>query len=197
MTYPEYKTAAERHLETCLELVTVLEKYRQKEQNQGLTNNETKDKNKLLGDLYYLTGYIIECSYSCAIYHKINFPDYISVEELKPANWSTYGVTADVTFRKTKYGGSELTTFKIAVSNHQLSGRMDFFSTKMGYTPPIPLLDGNNISRPASDLFDNWNAEVRYVIDSSLILDYENVFDFFYLAVEVYEGLLRNSMLPV
>ncbi len=200
MTYPEYKTAAERHLETCWQLLFVLEEYKRKQQANTLLPHEIKSRNKILGDLYYLAGYIIECSYSCSIFHKIGFPNDIDVRELEPAKWSLYSISYDVTYRKTSGGGTS-NTFVIANSTHTLSGRMDFFISKMGFTPPIVLLNGynlldsNNNIRPASILFDNWNAEIRYTIDSALNLNYDNVSDFFYLATEVYEGLVTNSMI--
>ncbi len=193
MTYPEYKIAAERHLETCLQLLFILEKYKVKEQTEGLLSPETKDREKILGDLYYLSGYIIECSYNCAIYHHISWNG--DVDRLK---------TNSTSFRVSCYPDNNAVfslrreTGRISgIKQHQLSGNMHFFQTvQPRNTPyPIPLIIDPINNRFCIDLFDNWSAEIRYTIDSSLNLNYDNVFDFFYLATEVYEGLIKNSMI--
>jgi len=196
MFFTDYKIAAERHLETCLQLQSILEIYKKKEDNgEILTLSEIQSKNDNLSNLYYLAGYIIECIYNCAIYKQIGFPSNVDVMELKPSNWSIHGITHDVSFRA-RSGGGGPNTFIISQPGHKLSGNMHFFASAshMTLNLSIPLLDGNNITRPCTQLFDNWNAEVRYSIDPIIILNYITVFDFFALANEIYTGLIKNSI---
>ena len=198
MFYTEYKEAAERHLEVCLQLEYLLrDNYKAKEEaGQILSSRERKEKLQLLADLYYLSGYIIECSYNYAIYKHINYPDTEAVKNLKPANWATYSISHNVSYIS-KTNGGNIDTFLICRTNHTLDCNMHFFadSRYVDLGLSIPLLDGNNIARPCTDLFQNWGAEIRYTIDSSLNLDYDNVFDFLYLALEIIEGLINNSVI--
>lgn len=189
MLYTDYRDAAERHLEVCLQLQSILESYQTKESSAiPLSISEQKEKTQILSDLYYLSGYIIECSYSCAICKSINWTT--AVDLIMPTT-NSYGIS---------FRNRNGTTFSMTKPKHQLStsGHMEFFQTIIPITPAyaIPLvIDAIAPTRLCYDLFDNWNAEIRYLVDSSLVLDYDNVFDFFYLSVEVYEGLLRNAMI--
>jgi hypothetical protein len=190
MIYSDYKDAAERHLEVCLQLLhNIEENYKKKE---PLATRQEKEKQQLLADLYYLSGYIIECSYSCAIYKTLSWTTQ-DVNRLQTSS-TVHNVSCFLPRR-----GSASAAFTIRQnSNHSLSGNTHFFQTIIptANLSTVPII-GINLSstHPAFDLFENWNAEIRYLIDSSIILDYVGVFEFFYLANEVYEGLLTNSMI--
>jgi len=190
MIYSDYKDAAERHIEVCLQLVNVIEQIQKKEQIAVLSPREQLDKRKILANLYYLSGYIIECSYNCAIYTCIGWTS--TVTSLK-ANSTTYNVScwqdssAAFVIRRSGSG----------IKQHQLSGNMNFFQTVVPIVAAnqIPLIGYDIFGRVCYDLFDNWNAEVRYLIAPSVNLDYDPVFDFYFLSVEVYEGLIKNSLI--
>ncbi len=190
MVYQDYKTAADSHLEVCFQLLHHIEENYQKK--EPLATRQTKEKKvQLLADLYYLSGYIIECSYNCAIYKSLDWTN--DVKDLRvtdtPYNVSTHPHTNSAFTIRRKGPG---------IKQHQLSGNMHFFPTIMHLTPsiPIPLIsEPLHPTHPAFDLFENWNAEIRYLIDTSITLDYSNTFAFFYLANKVYEGLLSNSMI--
>jgi hypothetical protein len=192
MVYSDYKAAAERHLETCLQLEYILKQEYKKMEDSGITlkTRHQKEKNQILSNIYYLAGYIIECSYNCAIYNNLGWSS--SVERLRsastPYNVSCYPDTGAVFVIRRKGCG---------LKQHQLSGNMHYFQTirPLASASTIPLIGFDVPGRLCYNLFDYWNAEVRYLVDSSLILDYDNVFDFFELANEVYEGLLKNSMI--
>ncbi len=181
MVYQDYKTAADRHLEVCFQLLHHIEENYQKK--EPLSIRQTKEKLQLLADLYYLSGYIIECSYNCAIYKSLGWNG--NVKDLEDTNNS-------VSFKPRRWSPR----FIILSQSHTLSGHMDFFQTIKPVTTSIPLIGVPlHPTHPAFDLFDNWNAEIRYLIDTSITLDYSNTFAFFYLSTEVYEGLLSNSMI--
>jgi hypothetical protein len=192
MIYSDYKDAAERHLETCLQLEYILKQEYKKKEDNGvtLTARLKKEKKQILADLYYLAGYIIECSYNCAVYKNIGWTG--PVDRLR-LNSTPYGVSCfpepRALFVMRRVGSG--------LKQHQLSGNMHFFQTirPLASVSTILLIGLDISSRLSFDLFDNWNAEIRYLVDSSLILEYDNVFDFLELATEVYEGLLINSMI--
>lgn len=56
MNYKDFRTAAHRHLITCLKLCEILE-----------TAN-TEEKRNIISDIYYLSGYVIETLLSYAIF---------------------------------------------------------------------------------------------------------------------------------
>ncbi|MDM8552732.1 hypothetical protein QUF72_21805 [Desulfobacterales bacterium HSG2] len=190
MIYTDYEKAAKRHLLTCFQLKEILrEKYQRKEtlssseaMEPPLSGLESEQKQALLSNLYYLSGYVIECIYNYAIYKHIGFTG--QVNRLNP-NSTPYRVSCH------SRSGAR---FVIRRPAHQLSGNMHFFQTviQIQGASMIPLI-GYPIypPRPCYRLFDNWNANVRYSIDRSLNLDYSNTYDFLSLADEIYEGVLR------
>ena len=63
MDYKDYKTASERHLETCIKLKGVVSA-------NSLTTTDLKKQNEILANIYYLSGYVIECivNYGMLVY---------------------------------------------------------------------------------------------------------------------------------
>jgi hypothetical protein len=190
MIYTSYKIAAERHYEVCLQLVGVLDDYRNKESKGLLNNKGLNEKFQILSDLYYLAGYIIECSYNCAIYKQLGWTANVST---LAHNNNPYNVSC----RQSSQAAFVIRRQTLGVKQHQLHGNMHFFQSviPMANVSTIPLIGYDVPLRLSYDLFTNWNAEIRYEIDSTLNLDYANVYDFFFLATEVYEGLLSNSLI--
>ena len=66
MNYEDYKIASERHLETCLKLKDVVVA-------NSLTDVDLKGKNEILANIYYLSGYVIECIVNYGMLVYINF----------------------------------------------------------------------------------------------------------------------------
>ncbi|OQY53979.1 MAG: hypothetical protein DRR08_19895 [Candidatus Parabeggiatoa sp. nov. 2] len=58
MNYKEYRTAARRHLDTCEYMLDYLDK---------ISYADSYDKENILADIYYLSGYVIECIATYAI----------------------------------------------------------------------------------------------------------------------------------
>ena len=192
--YPYYKEAADRHIETCLQLEDILKtRYQSK---PVLTVAEQNDSKYLLSNLYYISGYIIECIYNYSIFRNINFPNNIGVNELKYLSNGTpkHPIPCRVAFRDN--GHTPVNTFIIASDGHKLFGKMDFFQTHhtISSASSIPLLDGCPLalSRPCRNLFAEWDVYKRYRIDTHL--NFINTFDFFDLSVEVYEGVIKHLL---
>jgi hypothetical protein len=58
MNYKEYRTAARRHLDTCEYMLDYLDK---------ISYADSYNKENILADIYYLSGYVIECIATYAI----------------------------------------------------------------------------------------------------------------------------------
>jgi hypothetical protein len=67
-SYNDYKTAAQRHLMTCDYLVKSLSL----PDNLAHKPNTSSYKSHLLRNIYYLSGYTIECMVNYAIYECVN-----------------------------------------------------------------------------------------------------------------------------
>jgi hypothetical protein len=199
MKYIEFFHAAKRHLETCRQLKSDIEN------NRG---NELE----LLQNLYYLGGYVVECVYKYAIFKEIGFPNTNDVRQLHlgSGGWNQEALHYRISFdnSKTKQycttictvcgkeSKTEITdnTAKplfviIQVSKHSISVGMDFF-TRPEYaqkTWDIPILSNSDISGyPCKTLVEKWCADIRY---NKIILDKNEVFDFFDLTNTIFEGV--------
>ena len=61
MKYTEFEKAAQRHLQTCQKLKVLIEG----------NNLEDVEKENLLKNLFYLAGYVVECSFKFAFFAKL------------------------------------------------------------------------------------------------------------------------------
>lgn len=183
MVYPEYKKASERHLETCLQLVGIVD-------NKDQYKLSSLDIERLLSNMYYLTGYIIECILNYAIFKYIRFPPVADINTLYS---TSEGKTYDISFRSKKGVG-----FFITQPQHKLGGYSNFFIINgVPGADQVPFLDGRDIGShyptAAKTLFDEWQAEIRYHIDSSkIILTQTNVYEFLCLASDIYDGVRKH-----
>jgi len=175
----DYYEAAKRHLLVCNQLKNYIEQKYREEQEVDII-----EKKSLLNDLYYLTGYIIECCCCAAIFHF--FPNLIEKKALKEGTDSSY---PKVLF---KNRASNHLLFGIASSDHTLIHFKEtphFFS---GVGNRIPLLNGKDIifqQNNCMELYKKFCAEIRYnyVNNQKIDLQYQNVFGFFKVAVEIFE----------
>ena len=58
MLYTDYKTAAKRHIDTCLRL----KKYLENPDNITSLAARVSEEQNIIANIYYLSGYIVECS---------------------------------------------------------------------------------------------------------------------------------------
>lgn len=132
MTYKEYLNAARKHLNACIILRDSL---------STLCNSKNKDAGKikqLTLSLYYLSGYIIECSVKYGIYVYLNYDKNADIKKL-----DTRGIT-----------------FKKHIKHHKFDRYVDHLNKNIC---GIILIDNkNNISNEVKKLYDNWNTEIRY-----------------------------------
>lgn len=203
MTYPEYKIAAERHLETCWSLVEKLNYYEDKRQKASLNSKDLNSESHLLANLYYLSGYMLECMYSYAmckyennratVSHKFETRNDLK-DVLDQHNGSVpYLHTYRLCFSHQKRPQRNV-RYSITRDKHQMSlSELSFFQNEGVINQgDIELLDGNtNLSSLTQGLFLNWSAYERYKINHfdqpnfTTVFDYRVVIRFFWEIVDV------------
>lgn len=183
MDYLEYKKASERHLDTCLSLKRIIEdKYERKTLNPILE----LEKQEHLFNLYYLSGYIIECRLNYSILEYINFNriasrhGLLSFKKLRSSH-NPHGVS--YSDRNDRYA--------LWQQNHQFQSNIDFFAngSKISGIDTIRGINGLPI-RPlhVNQYFQFWGAHYRYETNNQILISSE-IFDFLDFANEVLTGL--------
>jgi hypothetical protein len=135
LKYPEFLTSARRHSEACRVLKEKIELYLINEHN-----------NELVLSLYYLSGYIIECS-------------------LKYKMLELWGFESTVDVNKTECEKLELTYHK-DVKIHNFTRLQEILSSKqsdLSYVSDV---------QDIQNLLENWDPLVRY---EHTTLDYQGV----------------------
>ena len=131
MVYKDFLNAARKHEYTCQVLLDRLE-----------TIDETKEKEFfrfLLLNLYYLTGYIIECSVKYGIYSLI-----------------TYSKDKDI--KKLNQDGLTYTDY---IKHHKFERYTEYLDQRIGIVLPL-IRDKKQIDKEVLKLYQNWDAIIRY-----------------------------------
>lgn len=186
MVYTEYKNASERHLETCLFLLERLSKL---EQKNNLNRKEIKSQKHLLSNLYYLSGYMLECLYSYAMCKNQNIPREGNVKNiLDGAEHGTYKIC--FTYNKKRRLNVE---YSIVRPQHRMSlSELSYFQAEGVISEPIPLLDNSTqlSNSNSQSLFENWTVFERYKFNHYGIsnfpeFNHQNVTTYFWEIVDV------------
>lgn len=205
MLFTEYKNASERHLISCLKLFEELKTYETKDKKGGMSSKEAKYQYFLLSDLYYLSGYMLECLYSYAMCKYENSSTPISRDvktELDPNGRTTPYKICFTHSKRSRYG----VHFSIARPKHQMSlSELSFFSAEsLSTVSSVPLLDNRtHLSNPNShSLFLYWSAYERYKINhfeepNFPNFNYKTVTDFFWDIVDVCAKLSQHILREV
>ncbi len=199
MDYKDYKTASERHLETCIKLkdfvaVTYL--------NKTLLPHEQKKQNEILANIYYLSGYVIECILHYAI---VEYVVKVDTDFRKKVAKRNGGNFENVSVRELKvqdnncnvgysYGRYSLYRF-----GHRFQSNIDFFNygSKISGIDSIRALNGKTIpEQNVRTLFSKWNVGVRYSNSEFQNLNTpKDIFAFLDFTEEVHKGV-TNLILP-
>ncbi len=150
----EYYRAAKKHITVCKKLVESLLVIKEKENNNSsLNNSELLLKEHILTNLYYLSGYIIECTYCMVIFHHFH-----KLPHKKALIAEQGGIgKKNISFSSKVNDNPE--TCIIANSHHRLGGlKRAFEQDYLNREVPINL----SVFRECQILFDEWEAEVRY-----------------------------------
>jgi len=206
MQYEEYKTASERHLETCLSLKQLIE-----------TNSITdfKKKNEILSNIYYLSGYVIECIVNYGILTHIRF-DEIEKKQLAVMKKKYPSITPEFSFmnllqdhnkNKVTYSQQKEPNAKYHLykTGHKLNGgkypSLYYFKNECAENSYIDSIHSTlTKQREVKKMFDNWNVEVRYSVSSllnanSTIINSSDVLAFLSFA-ELVNFNLSNHIIP-
>ena len=171
MTYMEFLRAARKHRDTCIIICEYLDSLDLNE-----PDNQERIKKQCL-NLYYLAGYVIECSVKYAIYASLKYNKKDKVTKLS--------VTFD----------NELVTYKSRIENHRFIKYVDLLNKLHG---GIILLDRKtNITTDVTELYDNWNVEIRYWCNDIPLhmikrVEVEHVQSFYHYANKVLTYIQRN-----
>jgi len=194
MVYLDYKEAAERHLETCFELVQAIIKLENKKNTGSLSSSDTKRQTHILENLYYLSGYMLECLYGYAMCKQDSYPQTDEVKDLDNASPGTYKLCYK---SNKKPVNKQNVQYSLERPQHRMSlSELSFFDdASNGYqiaiNQNIPLVHGNrtlsNIN--IQKLFENWSAYERYKFNHdktpNLFFNSKNIIDLFWEIVDV------------
>lgn len=160
MLYREYLNSARKHQYTCEEILNCIKRI-----TANTPKKQTQQKQLIL-NLFYLSGYIIECSVKYGIYHLISYDRDKPVSQLNQNDL----------------------TYDDHIKNHRFSCYTDAFNRlKSGFK----LIDERkNIDRDVLHIYTMWDAETRYWYNNTdrKIIDkitLKNVETFYTLATEL------------
>ncbi|WP_228200357.1 hypothetical protein [Acinetobacter sp. WCHAc010034] len=166
MQYKEYLNSARKHQYTCEEILKCIKS------NSATTSQEKVKQKQLIFNLFYLSGYIIECSVKYGIYHLISYDRNKPVKELNQN---------DLTFDR-------------HIKVHKFERYTDAFNKLQG---GYKLIDNTkDISPEVIQIYKNWDAEVRYWFNQSNMhvegkITLKNVETFYKLANEIMQEIQR------
>lgn len=136
MVYEEFLKSAGKHLKTCEVINDSLAAL-----DDSLVENQSSIKLLTL-NLYYISGYVIECSIKYGIYVSLGYDRTACVKQLD----------------------TETVKFGREIRHHRYDKYEDVF--KMLYAGSIVLIDNKSgIAQPVKNLYSNWDATVRYCCD--------------------------------
>lgn len=167
MTYKEYLRAARKHLCSCIVIREALAAL-----DTSAIENDTKIKQLTL-NLYYLSGYVIECSVKFAIYVEIEYDKTQDVNQLNDP---------DISYGK-------------HISRHRFDQYVQHLTSRRG---GIILIDNKQgISGEVKKLYHNWDANVRYCYDEipnqfKHSDEFEHVLQFSQYAEQVFKYIQSN-----
>ncbi len=133
MVYKDYLKAARKHKITCEVIAEKLN-----EEKSRKAPNRAKVKSLTL-NLYYLSGYVIECMVKYAIY---DLSGYKSGDDVKDLN------------------EREL-TYDLHIKHHRFGRYTEHLIRRMSGTIPL-INDIKGIPKETVNIYNEWDAEIRY-----------------------------------
>ncbi len=207
MLYTEYQTAAEKHLQACKAALSMLA-------TENFNNVlKRREREYLLMDIYYLSGYIFECTITYAIYKKAfefhSEPPFDETKDIKDTHRETtfygqggayYHDPPDIKFAFYKKYSDKLhsntpnLTADYFVSGHKFWLNINLLNSKILIGNTIPLISDKDFPdttrQTIYDLIENWKPEKRYQIENPR-LTFGEVNAIVNLAEEVYKKVIN------
>ncbi len=188
-TYIDYLNAAEMHISACKEL-------RKRLKISDRLYQDYKDKNKIRQELYYLSGYIIECMVSYmlgAILDRLN-PD----ENIHKENILSINKELDTTLGKRNITFNN--SFK--ENEHQLKKKLAYIRQDRVRIHGIPIIDESKslhndlkFNENFKALNDKWLPHSRYKLSQDIenILQYDEIlYEYIQLTINITNRIIRT-----
>ena len=192
MNFKDYQLASLKHLTTCKSMLGCM---------NSLTNGtstivNTNGKNAaLLHNLFYLSGYTIECivNYSILKHYKWPDSDSVYVTNHKFSNKCQVAFYENTQRMVNMAAVSGVYTFYFSGHNFQRNIQV---LQKIFSSSKIPLIDKTVVvDKDLMNLYTNWKVEIRYNPQStnysSVALSVDNVTRFVNLTETVYNSLMK------
>lgn len=167
MNYYEYLNSARKHQCTCNEIFLILS-----DQKDSVCGQQKTKNKQLVYNLYYLSGYIIECSVKYAIYHLISYDKTKNIKELNQDGM----------------------TFSDTIKHHKYERYVEQLIVRQ---PGLILIDDiKGIGKEVISIYKLWDAEVRYWYNdieerNKKNLTKDNIFSFYKLAEKLMKEIER------
>jgi hypothetical protein len=149
--------------------------------------SDASRRDMIISDIYYLCGYIVECSVNYAIYDLIS---YSRTENVKNLNTTHPNNVEKVAFRDDK----RLPRPKYTIAGHAFYTNINVLGAGSGFIQrsgadyaSIPIIGSVSVSETARNLFDSWDPAYRYV--PQIGLNEANVKEFFDVCSAIRTGI--------
>lgn len=136
LVYDEFLRSARKHLKTCI----VIKDYLDNLEKENPKNDQLIKALTL--NLYYISGYVIECSIKYGIYV-----------------YSEYGRELCVKKFDIKINNINV-TYNKQIKNHRYDRYADFLN--FFHSGIVLIDDKSDISQPVKNLYNNWDVDIRY-----------------------------------
>jgi hypothetical protein len=160
MVYKDFLNAARKHEYTCRILLEKLENINE--------NTEKSNFRFLLLNLYYLTGYIIECMVKYGIYNLIGFSRLADIKTLDQK---------DLRFRD-------------HICHHKFERYTEHLNQRIGISLPLVSYKAG-IHKEVVKLYKNWGSEIRYSSEL-MVTEKRHYISFYQNANKILEDIRNN-----
>jgi hypothetical protein len=191
MIYKEYLKASERHLQACKCLMSrCLNNDKSTPKSFSKTSKSSDDKlsrhikpkfvapKYILPEIYYLSGYVIECIVNYGLYYILGYDKQKDVKNLTEIELYAYGYKHIISY------GSH-------IRGHDFQHNLKIIRSYIkGNWPNSNKFLDSIWGQTKTSAFQNWNVNVRY---EELALTEKDIQDFFQLSEQIYTEI-RNAL---
>ncbi len=185
MHFEDYKLASQKHLQTSLAILDSIIEHQKEKKSKIIVNPYLEAS---LHNVYYLSGYTIECIVNYSIFKHYNWKKS-SVKEVDHNFSKKCGLSFYQNERREDGG-----TYPYFINQHNYLRNLDILK-KVYSNSRLPMLDRSvGINNDAKQLFTHWNVEIRYHQPTTkynkVALTIQSVTSFVELTKEFHNGLI-------
>lgn len=186
MDYRNYQKASEKHLSTCKTIMNSV--ILLNGNDQAIINQEQK-LNSVLHNVYYLSGYTLECIINYAIFKHFKWSKPSIMDEDH-----SFSKRCGLSYGKLKQVNKQ-STYPYIIHKHEFSRNIDILRKEFS-TSKIPLIDvTEKLDSEVLKLFNSWRVEIRYHPPenkySSIQLTTANIQKFVDTTDKVFNGVMK------